>query len=76
MNAEGEEEDSKDLIEKKVKLNHDGRQFFVRIPKRISNFFNLEEEENYEAQFTVDVEKVVDEKIREINLVIQKEDDQ
>lgn len=76
MVSEGEGRESSDDIEKKVKLNFDGRQFFVRIPKRISDFFNLDENKKYRAYFTVDVEKVVSEKVREMNLVIREEEDE
>jgi hypothetical protein len=32
-----------DTIEKKVKLSHDGRQLMIRIPREITDFYNLKQ---------------------------------
>lgn len=41
-------------IEKKVTLNFDGKQFFVRVPNRIANEFELKEDKEYEVKLEVD----------------------
>lgn len=43
-----------DKIEKRVKLNFDGKQFFVRIPNRIANEFELDQDREYEIKISVD----------------------
>lgn len=40
-------------IEKTVSLNYDGKQFFIRIPKKISDYLNLKKEDT--LQITIDV---------------------
>lgn len=39
------------VFEKDMNLSYDGRQYFVRIPKKISNNFFLPIDEDFKAQF-------------------------
>ena len=64
----------KDYIEKEIKLSHDGRQFFARVPKRVSEFFNLKENRDYKVEFKVDVKEAIDNNLRKAEIIIKEDE--
>ena len=61
-------------IEKTVSINFDGKQFFIRIPTKVSEFLQLKEESK--ARVIVDV-SVIEEVKRKIMVeeVVEKEEE-
>jgi len=61
--------DNKDIIEKEASLSWDGRNIIVRIPKEISDYLNLNEENRFEKNIKFSVEINGDESKKTFDVV-------
>lgn len=59
-------------VQKKVKVSYDGKQFLIRIPNEISNFYRLKKGDEVEVFLKVDEEYFTE--AREIPLFIKIKD--
>ena len=52
----------KEIILKRVKVQYDGKQLFIRIPKEISNFLKIRKGDNFE--FKIDIPESLNQPIK------------
>lgn len=66
-----------DIVTKTVTVSHDGKQFLIRLPHKIADIlFNLDEDQNYTAEITVDVDELHETGERIAHLTINEEQDE
>lgn len=56
------------LIEKTVSVNYDGKQFFIRIPKEISDYFKLKKKDSVKFIINISYIEETKEKIMVVKI--------
>ena len=60
-------------IEKSVSINYDGRQYFIRIPKKISDFLKITDKNKIKFILDVSYIKDTNNKIMVVEIIGKKE---
>lgn len=64
-----------DIVTETVTVSHDGKQFLIRLPHKIADIlYNLDDDQDYVAELTVDVQELHDTGERTATLTIKEHD--